>query len=132
MLRRAKQQRSIPWWRCATNSDVNPYHRNSPHNRFAHQGHNHARLNRSILSKSASERLRAGSNPSTRNEVVYGNLTNCKIGLGFTTFQPKCQFQKMMGMKGVKSGFFHRSGCEYLQEWMRMVSEYTEEDANSF
>jgi hypothetical protein len=35
-------------------------------------------------------------------------------------------------MKGVKSGLFHRSGCEYIQEWMRMVSEYTLEDANSF
>lgn len=35
-------------------------------------------------------------------------------------------------MRGIKSGFFHRSGCEYIQEWMRMVSEYTEEDANSF
>ncbi len=37
-----------------------------------------------------------------------------------------------MRMRGAKSGFFHRSGCEYIQEWMRMVSEYTEEDANSF
>ena len=31
-----------------------------------------------------------------------------------------------------KSGFFQRSGCEYVQEWMRMVSEYTEVVANSF
>ncbi len=35
-------------------------------------------------------------------------------------------------MRGGKSGFFHRSACEYIQEWMRMVSEYTEEDANGF
>ncbi len=37
-----------------------------------------------------------------------------------------------MRMRGVKTGFFHRSGCECIQEWMRMDSEYTEEDANSF
>jgi hypothetical protein len=37
-----------------------------------------------------------------------------------------------MRMRGVKTGFFHRRGCEYRQEWMRMISEYTEEDANSF
>jgi hypothetical protein len=35
-------------------------------------------------------------------------------------------------MRVVKSGVFHRSGCEYIQERMRMVSEYTEVVANSF
>lgn len=42
------------------------------------------------------------------------------------------EFQKWMRMKGAKSGVFHGSGCEYIQKWMRMVSEYTEEDANGF
>ena len=38
----------------------------------------------------------------------------------------------MAANERVKSRLFHRSGCEYIQEWMRMVSEYTKEDANSF
>ena len=38
----------------------------------------------------------------------------------------------MAANERVKSGLFHRSGCEYIQEWMRMVSEYTKEDANNF
>jgi hypothetical protein len=37
-----------------------------------------------------------------------------------------------MRLRGVKSGIFHRSRCEYIQEWMRLVSEKTEEDATSF
>lgn len=37
-----------------------------------------------------------------------------------------------MRMKGARSGFFHRSGCEYIQESMRMISDFTEDDANSF
>ena len=35
-------------------------------------------------------------------------------------------------MRADESGLFHRRRCEYIQEWMRMVSEYTEEDANGF
>jgi hypothetical protein len=29
-------------------------------------------------------------------------------------------------MRGGQIAVFHRSGCEYLQEWMRMVSKHTE------
>ncbi len=35
-------------------------------------------------------------------------------------------------MGRVKTGILHRRGCEYIQEWMRTVSEYTEDDANGF
>ena len=37
-----------------------------------------------------------------------------------------------MRLRSVKSGIFHRSGCDYIQDWMRLVSEYTEEDATGF
>jgi hypothetical protein len=33
-------------------------------------------------------------------------------------------------MRQVKTGILHSRGCEYIQEWMRTVSEYTEDDAN--
>jgi hypothetical protein len=35
-------------------------------------------------------------------------------------------------MGRVKTGILHRRGCEYIQEWMQTVSEYTEDDANGF
>src|ERR1700674_1695274 len=35
-----------------------------------------------------------------------------------------CEFQKLMRMKGLKTGFFPRRGCEYIQECLRMISEY--------
>jgi hypothetical protein len=44
----------------------------------------------------------------------------------------RCEFQKTMRLRGVKSEIFHRSGCDYIQEWMRLISENTEEDANGF
>ena len=37
-----------------------------------------------------------------------------------------------MRMERVESGVFYRRGCEYIQEWVRMVSEYTGVVANSF
>ncbi len=35
-------------------------------------------------------------------------------------------------MEGIKPGVFHIRRREYIQEWMRTISEYTEEDANDF
>jgi hypothetical protein len=37
-----------------------------------------------------------------------------------------------MRLRAVKLGVFHRSGCEYAQEWVRTISDFTEDDANSF
>ena len=44
----------------------------------------------------------------------------------------ECEFQKWMRMKGIRSAISSRSGCEYVQEWMRTISVFTKDDANGF
>ena len=37
-----------------------------------------------------------------------------------------------MRMEALDSAVFYRSGCEYIQEWMRTISDFIEVVANSF
>ena len=46
-----------------------------------------------------------------RNYVILGA---CNPALAHKTLQQECEFQKSMRMKGVRPGFFHRSGCECI------------------
>ena len=85
------------------------------------------------MGNNLAEAGRAAIKDILTQEAIYAyNAVSGDIAKLTEYFNNPCEFQKSMRMKVVKSVFFHRSGCEYIQEWMRMVSENTKEDANGF